>query len=139
MNSLLIVSKLVRGTVVCDIRRRPTPLSAGWILLFMCWLSDNLLSEVSARCFCFELSLISELLKKSGGCVFHSRENNFLCLLSSIWIEWQFPFACLVLYFNKLLLSVEAETFTQFTMLNKEVSSATSSTSEFSLRCRSLI
>ena len=34
--------------------------------------------------------------------------------------------------FNRSLLSVEAEVFTQFTMLNKEVSSAESLPSEFS-------
>ena len=41
--------------------------------------------------------------------------------------------------FNRSLLSVEAEVFTQFTMLNKEVSSAKSLTSEFSPSGRSFI
>ena len=42
-------------------------------------------------------------------------------------------------FFNRSLLSVEGEAFTQFTMLNKEVSSAKSVTSEFSLSGRSFI
>ena len=50
------------------------------------------------------------------GCVFLSGENNFLCLLSSIW----YAQSCI---FNRSLLSVQAELFTQFTMLNKEASS----------------
>ena len=41
--------------------------------------------------------------------------------------------------FNRSLLSVEAEVFTQFTMLNKEVSSAKSLTSEFSPSGKSFI
>ena len=50
------------------------------------------------------------------GCVFLSGENNFLCFLSSIW----YAQSCI---FNRSLLSVQAELFTQFTMLNKEASS----------------
>ena len=33
------------------------------------------------------------------GCVFLFGENNFLCLFSSILIEWHFPLVCPVLYF----------------------------------------
>ena len=35
MNDLWIVSKLLRGRIVCSFRRRPTPLFAWWILSFI--------------------------------------------------------------------------------------------------------
>ena len=56
--------------------------------------NENLLSRVSPRRFWFELNLISEFLKGvvNAWLFFLSGKNNFLCLLSSIWIEWHFPF-----------------------------------------------
>ena len=66
------------------------------------------------------------------GCIFLSGENNFLCLSSSFGlndISLCYAQPCI---FTRSLLSVEIETFTQFTMLNKEVSSFKSLTSEFS-------
>ena len=135
MNDLQIVSKLLRGRIVCSFRRRPTTLFAWWILSFMCSLNDNLLSRGSPRCFWFQLSLISELLRKSGGCAlaffFLEKIISCACLVRSGLndiFHW-YSQSCI---FNRSLLSVEAEVFTQFTMLNKEVSSAKSLTSEFS-------
>ena len=104
-------------------------------LSFMCSLNDNLLSTVSPRCLWFQLSLISELLKKSGWCVvaFFFLEKIISCAslvrsgLNDIF-HWYAQFRI----FNRSLLSVEAEVFLQFTILNKEVSSAKSLTSKFS-------
>ena len=65
-------------------------------------------------------------------CIFLSGENNFLCLSSSVGlndISLCYAQPCI---FTRSLLSVEIETFTQFTMLNKEIASFKSLTSEFS-------
>ena len=67
-----------------------------------------------------------------GGCIFLSGENNFLCLSSSIGLNNIFHWYAQPCIFTRLLLSVEIETFTQFTMLNKEVSSFKSLTSKLS-------
>ena len=101
----------------------------------MCLLNDNLLSRVSPRCFWFELSLISELLKKSGACEvefsFLEKIISCACLVQS-GLNDVFHWYALFCIFNRSLLSVEAEVFTQFTMLNKKVSSAKTLTLEFS-------
>ena len=50
-----------------------------------------------------------------------SRGNDLLRLFSLIGIEWHSPLIwCPALYFNKSLLSVEADVFTHFTIENKE-------------------
>ena len=130
------------GRIVCSFRSRPTPLFAWWMLSFMCSLNHNLLSRVSPRSFWFEPRRISELLEKSDGCV-----------VSFLFLEKIFFFPCLVwselncifywygqsIFFNRSLLSTKAEVLTQFTMLNKEVSSAKSLTLEVSPSGRSLI
>ena len=126
----------------CSFRSRRTPLFAWWILPIMCSLNDNLLSRLSPICFWFELSLISELWKNSGGCVvaffFLEKIISCVCLvrygLNEIFHWYAQP--CI---FNRSLLIVETEVCTQFTTLNKEVSSAKSSTSEFSPSGRSFI
>ena len=125
---------------VCTFRGRPTPLFAWWILSFMCSLNDNLLCRVSPRCFWFELSLISEFWKKSGGCVvaFFYLEKIISCACL-VWsglndiFQW-YAQSCI---FNRSLWS--AEVFTQLTMLKKEVSSAKNLTSEISPSGRSFI
>ena len=94
------------------------------------------------RSFWFEPSLISELLKKSGGyvVVFLFLEKIFFCAcLVRSALNDIFRWYGQSIIFNKSLLSVEAEVFIQFTMLNKEVSSAKSLTSEFSPSGRSFI
>ena len=88
------------------------------------FIDDNLLSRVRPGCFWFELSVISELLKKSGGCVvtFSSLEKIISCAclvrsgLNDIF-HW-YAQSCI---FNRSLLSIEVGVFTQFAMLNKEV------------------
>ena len=137
-----VVDLPLRGRNVYSFRRRPTPLFALWILSFMCTLNDNLLSRVSPRCFWFELSLISDLLKKSGGCVaaFFLLEKIVSCAcLARSGLNDSFHCYVQSSIFNRSLLSVEAEVFTQFTMLNKEVSSTKSLTSEISPSGRSFI
>ena len=74
------------------------------------------------------------MFKKSDRCVvalsFLKKIISCACLVRSGLndiIHWYVQ-SCI---FNRSLLSVEAEEFTQFTMLNKEVSSAKSLTSEF--------
>ena len=66
------------------------------------------------------------------GCIFLSGENNFLCLSSSIGLNNSFHWYAQPCIFTRLLLSVEIETFTQLTMLNKEISSFKILTSELS-------
>ena len=104
-------------------------------------LNDNLLSKASPRWFWFEPSLISKFLKKSGGCLaaffFPEKIISCACLVRSGLngiLNW-YAKSCI---FNWSLFSAEVEVFTQFTMLNKEVSSAKSFTSEFSPSDRSL-
>ena len=117
-------------------RSRRTPLFAWWILPIMCSLNDNLLSRLSLIC------LISELWKNSGGCVvaffFLEKIISCVCLVRYGLNEISHWYAqsCI---FNRSLLVVETEVCTQFTTLNKEVSSAKSSTSEFSPSGRSFI
>ena len=80
-------------------------------------LNDNLLSRVSPKWFWYELSLISELLKKSGGCVvaFFFLEKIIFCTYL-VWsglndiFHW-YTQSCV---FNRSLLSVEAEVFTVY-------------------------
>ena len=89
-----------------------------------------------------ELSLISELLKKSDGCVvaFFFPEKIISCAslvrsgLNDIF-HW-YAQSCI---FHRSLLSVEAVVFAQFAMLNNEVSSVKSLTSEFCPSGRSFI
>ena len=108
----------------------------------MCSLNDKLLSRVSPRCFWFKLILISELLKKSGGCVvtffFMEKIISCACLVRS-GLNDIFHWYAQSCIFNRSLLSVEAEVFTQSAMLNKEVSSAKGLTSEFDPSSRSFI
>ena len=81
-------------------------------------------------------------MKKRGECVvvFFFLEKRFSCAclvrsgLNDIFHWYAQP--CI---FDRSLLSVEPEVFTQFTMLNKEVSSAMRLTSEFSPCGRLLI
>ena len=88
-----------------------------WNLSFMCLLNDNLPSRVSPRCFWFELSLISELLKKIGGCViaFFSLEKiiSCACLVRS-GLNDIFHWYAQSCFFNRSLLSVEAEVYTVY-------------------------
>ena len=101
----------------------------------MCSLNHNLLFRVNPTCFWFELSLISELLKKSGGFVvvffFLEKKISCACLVRS-GLNDVFHWCAQSCTFSRSLLSVEAEVFTQFAILNKEVSSAQNLNSEFS-------
>ena len=105
------------------------------IFSFICLLNDNLLSGTSPRWLWSELILTSELLKKSSGYVisffFVEKIISSVCLVR-YGLNYIFHWYALLCFFNRSLLSVEAEVFMQFTMLDKEVSSAKSLTSEFS-------
>ena len=80
-----------------------------------------------------ELNL--RIVEKNGGCmvafIFLEKITSCACLVWSELNDIFFWYAqsCV---FNRLLLSVKAEVFTQFTMVDKEVLSAKGLTSEFS-------
>ena len=88
-----------------------------WILSFMRSLNDNLLSRVSPRYYWFELSLISEFLKKSGECAvaFFLLEKivSCVCLVQSGLNDIFFWHAQYCI-FDRSLLSVEAEVYTVY-------------------------
>ena len=79
-------------------------------------------------------------MKKSSGCVvtffFLEKKISCACLVRS-GLNYIFHWYAESCIFNRSLLSVEAEVFTQFTMLHREVSSAKSLTSKFSPSGRS--
>ena len=72
-------------------------------------------------------------------CVSLSRENIFFAYLVWSGLNHIFHWYAQSIIFNRWLLSAEAEVFTQFTMLNKEVSSAKSLTLEVNPSGRSFI
>ena len=100
----------------------------------MCSLNDYFLSRVNPRCFWFELNLISDLLKKSSRCVvaFFFLEKIISCA-SLVWsgLNYIFHWYAQSCNFNRSLLIVETDVFIQFTILNKELSSAKSLILEF--------
>ena len=112
-----------------------------WILSFMRSLNDNLLSRVSPRYYWFELSLISEFLKKSGECAvaFFLLEKivSCVCLVQSGLNDISFGMPNIVFLIDHYwVLKLKC---TRFTTLNKEESSENSLTSEFSPCGRSFI
>ena len=80
------------------------------------------------------------IIEKSGGCVvaffFLEKISSCVCLVLSGLNDIYYWYAQFCI-FNRSLINAEAEVFTQFTMLNKEVSSAKSLTSEISPSGRS--
>lgn len=91
--------------------------------------------EVSPRCFWFDQSSMLELLNKSVECVvaFFVLKKIASCLfLVRSGLSYIFHWYAQPCVFNRSVLSVEAEVFTEFTMLNKTVSSAKNVTLEFS-------